>query len=235
MTLLALDKLSSHYGRILALDGVSLSIGEGELVSLVGANGAGKTTLLRTISGIRPASAGTVSFDGADITRTPPEQRVRLGIVQVPEGRQVFSPMRVEENLLMGAYTTGRAEREEALARLYEKFPALAEARDKPAGTLSGGQQQMLAVARALMSRPKLLLLDEPSLGLAPKLVDEVFDTVVRLRDEGVTVFLVEQNAWKALSIADRGYVMETGQIVLADDAKALMTNARVKEAYLGL
>lgn len=235
MTLLALDNLSSHYGRIRALDGVSLSIGEGELVSLVGANGAGKTTLLRTVSGIRPASAGTVSFDGMDITRAPPEQRVRLGIVQVPEGRQVFAPMRVEENLLMGAYATGRAERVGALARQYEKFPALAEARDKPAGTLSGGQQQMLAVARALMSRPKLLLLDEPSLGLAPKLVDEIFDTIVRLRDEGVTVFLVEQNAWKALSIADRGYVMETGQIVLADDAKALMTNERVKEAYLGL
>jgi branched-chain amino acid transport system ATP-binding protein len=235
VTLLALDKLSSHYGRIQALDGVSLSIGEGELVSLVGANGAGKTTLLRTISGIRPASAGSVSFDGADITKAPPDQRVRMGIVQVPEGRQVFAPMRVEENLLMGAYTTGRQEREEALGRQYEKFPALAEARNKPAGTLSGGQQQMLAVARALMSRPKLLLLDEPSLGLAPKLVDEVFDTVVRLRDEGVTVFLVEQNAWKALSIADRGYVMETGKIVLADDAQALMANERVKEAYLGL
>ena len=233
--LLQLAGLSSHYGRIQALDGVSLEIGEGELVSLVGANGAGKTTLLRTISGIRPASGGTITFGGRDITKAPPEQRVRMGIVQVPEGRQVFAPMRVEENLLMGAYISGKQEREAALARQYEKFPALAEARNKPAGALSGGQQQMLAVARALMSRPRLLLLDEPSLGLAPKLVDEVFDTIVALRDEGVTVFLVEQNAWKALSIADRGYVMETGQIVLADNAKALMANERVKAAYLGL
>ena len=233
--LLEIAGLSSHYGRIQALDGVSLEIGEGELVSLVGANGAGKTTLLRTISGIRPASGGTITFGGRDITKAPPEQRVRMGIVQVPEGRQVFAPMRVEENLLMGAYISGKQEREAALARQYEKFPALAEARNKPAGALSGGQQQMLAVARALMSRPKLLLLDEPSLGLAPKLVDEVFDTIVALRDEGVTVFLVEQNAWKALSIADRGYVMETGQIVLADNAKALMANERVKAAYLGL
>jgi branched-chain amino acid transport system ATP-binding protein len=233
--LLQIDGLTSHYGRIRALDGVSLEIGEGELVSLVGANGAGKTTLLRTISGIRPASAGTVSFDGRDITRLAPDRRVRLGIVQVPEGRQVFAPMRVEENLLMGGYTLGAAERAEDLARQYEMFPALAEARHRPAGTLSGGQQQMLAVARALMGRPKLLLLDEPSLGLAPKLVDEVFDTIVRLRESGVTVFLVEQNAFQALSIADRGYVMETGQITLADTAKALLTNERVKEAYLGL
>lgn len=233
--LLEIANLASDYGRIRALRGVSLAIGEGELVSLVGANGAGKTTLLRTISGIRPASGGAVTFDGQVITRLPPDRRVRLGIVQVPEGRQVFAPMRVEENLLMGAYTRERAEREEALARQYELFPALAEARTKPAGTLSGGQQQMLAVARALMSNPRLLLLDEPSLGLAPKLVDEVFDTVVRLREAGVTIFLVEQNAWKALSIADRGYVMETGEIVLADTGKALLTNERVKEAYLGL
>lgn len=233
--LLELADLSSDYGRIRALRGVSLAIGEGELVSLVGANGAGKTTLLRTISGIRPASGGTVTFDGRDITRMPPDRRVRLGIVQVPEGRQVFAPMRVEENLLMGAYTRDRREHAHALERQYEMFPALAEARGKPAGNLSGGQQQMLAVARALMSNPKLLLLDEPSLGLAPKLVDEVFETVVRLRDAGVTVFLVEQNAWKALSIADRGYVMETGEIVLADTGQALLNNDRVKEAYLGL
>ena len=233
--LLELANLSSDYGRIRALRGVSLAIDEGELVSLVGANGAGKTTLLRTISGIRPASGGTVTFGGRDITKAPPDRRVRMGIVQVPEGRQVFAPMRVEENLLMGAYTRDRREHARALERQYEMFPALAEARRKPAGNLSGGQQQMLAVSRALMSNPKLLLLDEPSLGLAPKLVDEVFDTVVRLRDAGVTIFLVEQNAWKALSIADRGYVMETGEIVLADTGDALLNNDRVKEAYLGL
>ena len=233
--LLEIANLSSDYGRIRALRGVSLAIGEGELVSLVGANGAGKTTLLRTISGIRPASDGTITFDGQDITRSAPDRRVRMGIVQVPEGRQVFAPMRVEENLLMGAYTRHRREHAEALARQYEMFPALAEARNKPAGTLSGGQQQMLAVARALMSNPRLLLLDEPSLGLAPKLVDEVFDTIVRLREAGVTIFLVEQNAWKALSIADRGYVMETGEITLTDTGQALLTNERVKAAYLGL
>ena len=235
MMLLELSDLSSDYGRIRALRGVSLAVAEGELVSLVGANGAGKTTLLRTISGIRPASGGTVTFDGQDITKAPPDRRVRLGIVQVPEGRQVFAPMRVEENLLMGAYTRHRREHAEALARQYEMFPALAEARNKPAGTLSGGQQQMLAVARALMSNPRLLLLDEPSLGLAPKLVDEVFETIVRLREAGVTIFLVEQNAWKALSIADRGYVMETGEITLTDSGQALLTNERVKAAYLGL
>lgn len=233
--LLEIANLSSDYGRIRALHGVSLAIGEGELVSLVGANGAGKTTLLRTISGIRPASGGSVTFDGRDITKTPPDRRVRMGIVQVPEGRQVFAPMRVEENLLMGAYTRPRREHAQALAKQYEMFPALKEARDKLAGALSGGQQQMLAVARALMSNPKLLLLDEPSLGLAPKLVDEVFETIVRLREAGVTIFLVEQNAWKALSIADRGYVMETGEITLTDSGQALLTNERVKAAYLGL
>ena len=233
--LLEIENLSAHYGRIRALDNVSIEIGEGELVALVGANGAGKTTLLRVISGIRPASAGRVLFDGRDITRLPPDRRVRRGIVQVPEGRQVFAPMRVEENLLMGGYTRGAAERKEALAVQYQRFPALAAARNKPAGMLSGGQQQMLAVARALMGTPRLLLLDEPSLGLAPKLVDEVFDTVTALREAGVTVFIVEQNAFQALSIADRGYVMETGQIVLADTGKALLTNERVKAAYLGL
>ncbi len=233
--LLEIANLSSDYGRIRALRGVSLAIGEGELVSLVGANGAGKTTLLRTISGIRPASGGSVTFDGRDITKTPPDRRVRMGIVQVPEGRQVFAPMRVEENLLMGAYTRPRREHGPALAKQYEMFPALKEARNKQAGTLSGGQQQMLAVARALMSNPRLLLLDEPSLGLAPKLVDEVFETIVGLREAGVTIFLVEQNAWKALTIADRGYVMETGEITLTDSGQALLTNERVKAAYLGL
>jgi branched-chain amino acid transport system ATP-binding protein len=233
--LLEIKGLSAHYGRIRALDDVSIEIGQGELVSLVGANGAGKTTLLRVISGIRAASAGRVLFDGEDITGKPPERRVRMGIVQVPEGRQVFAPMRVEENLLMGGYTRGAAERRQALALQYERFPALAAARGRPAGMLSGGQQQMLAVARALMGRPRLLLLDEPSLGLAPKLVDEVFETIVKLREAGVTIFLVEQNAFQALSIADRGYVMETGQVVLADTGKALLTNERVKAAYLGL
>jgi branched-chain amino acid transport system ATP-binding protein len=233
--LLEIKGLSAHYGRIRALDDVSIEIGQGELVSLVGANGAGKTTLLRVISGIRAASAGRVLFDGEDITAMPPERRVRMGIVQVPEGRQVFAPMRVEENLLIGGYTRSAAERRQALALQYERFPALAAARSRPAGMLSGGQQQMLAVARALMGKPRLLLLDEPSLGLAPKLVDEVFEVIVSLREGGVTIFLVEQNAFQALSIADRGYVMETGQVVLADTGKALLTNERVKAAYLGL
>lgn len=233
--LLEIKGLNCHYGRIQALHEIDLAINEGELVALVGANGAGKTTLLKALSGILPASAGTLSFDGHEITGYSSDKRVRLGIIQVPEGRQVFSPMSVEDNLLVGGYTRSDGERKETLEQVYEMFPVLKERRRSAAGTLSGGQQQMLAISRALMSRPRMLLLDEPSMGLSPLLVDEVFATIEKLRDEGTTIFLVEQNAYMALAIADRGYVLEAGAIVLADSGERLIVNERVKEAYLGL
>lgn len=233
--LLDVRGLRCRYGRIQVLHGIDLTVDEGELVALVGANGAGKTTLLRTLSGIVPASGGAISFDGHDITRYPSDKRVRLGIVQVPEGRQVFGPMSVEDNLLIGGYTRSAAERSETFEQVFAMFPVLKERRHSAAGTLSGGQQQMLAISRALMARPRLLLLDEPSMGLSPLLVDEVFATIQKLRDDGTTVFLVEQNAYMALSIADRGYVLEAGSIVLADSGERLIVNDRVKEAYLGL
>jgi branched-chain amino acid transport system ATP-binding protein len=233
--LLTISGLTSHYGRICALDSIDLSVDVGELVALVGANGAGKTTLLRTISGVHPASGGSIHLDGADITRLPPDGRVRLGITQVPEGRQVFGPMAVEDNLRLGAYTRRSDEAEEALERVYGNFPILRERRHQAANTLSGGEQQMLAISRALMAQPRLLLLDEPSMGLAPKLVEEIFQTIHAMREAGTTIFLVEQNAYMALSVADRGYVLETGRIVLADQGKTLLANERVKEAYLGI
>jgi branched-chain amino acid transport system ATP-binding protein len=233
--LLDVGGLDFHYGSIQALYGIDLAIDQGELVALVGANGAGKTTLLRTLSGIGPASGGHVTFEGRDITHAPSHDRVRAGIIQVPEGRQMFGPMSVEDNLIVGGYTRSAPERGETLEQVYAMFPVLKERRSSPAGTLSGGQQQMLAISRALMARPKLLLLDEPSMGLSPVLVDEVFATVQKLRDGGVTIFLVEQNAYRSLAIADRGYVMETGAIVLADSGDRLIANDRVKEAYLGL
>jgi branched-chain amino acid transport system ATP-binding protein len=232
--LLEISGLSSHYGRIQALKGIELAVREGELLALVGANGAGKTTLLRTISGVQPASAGTVRFAGADITRVKAARRVTLGIAQVPEGRQVFGPLSVEDNLMLGAYTRNEGMREDR-ERIYAMFPVLRQKRHEPAGTLSGGQQQMLAIGRALMARPKLLLLDEPSMGLSPLLVAEIFATIRTLKAAGTTIFLVEQNAHAALAIADRGYVLETGRIVLQDSGPALLANARVKEAYLGL
>jgi branched-chain amino acid transport system ATP-binding protein len=233
--LLEVTGLSCHYGPIQALWDITLSIDEGELVALVGANGAGKTTLLRAISGIQPASAGTIRFDGADITRVAAEKRVRLGIVQVPEGRQVLGPMSVADNLILGGYTRSRAESAEMLARVYEMFPVLQERSGQAAGLLSGGQQQMLAIARALMARPRILFLDEPSMGLSPILVDEVFERIQALRAAGTTIFLVEQNAYRALSIADRAYVFEAGRMILADTGQALMANERIKAAYLGL
>jgi branched-chain amino acid transport system ATP-binding protein len=233
--LLSTSALSCHYGRIQALRDIEVTVNEGELVALVGANGAGKTTLLRTLSGIEPASAGTMHFDGNDITNTSSDKRVRMGIVQVPEGRQIFGPMSVEDNLLMGGYTRSAQERAETLEQAYEMFPVLKMRRDSAAGTLSGGQQQMLAMSRALMARPKLLLLDEPSMGLAPLLVDEIFATIKLLREGGTTIFLVEQNAYMALAIADRGYVLEAGAIVLADTGQSLLSNDKVKEAYLGI
>ena len=233
--MLRITGLTSHYGRIQALKGIDLEVGEGELVSLVGANGAGKTTLMCTISGVQPASAGSVLFEGTDITGLAPEERVRLGISQVPEGRQVFAPMAVEDNLRLGGYTRRAAEVAEDLEKVYAMFPVLKERRRQAAGTLSGGQQQMLVISRALMARPRLLLLDEPSMGLAPILVDETFEVICRLREAGTTIFLVEQNAYKALNVADRGYVLETGRTILTDSGPALLANETVKAAYLGV
>jgi branched-chain amino acid transport system ATP-binding protein len=233
--MLRVEGLGSHYGRIPALSAVDLHIDRGELVALVGANGAGKTTLLRALSGVQRVSAGRVLFEGADITRAPSDRRVRAGIVQVPEGRQVFGPMSVEDNLRLGAFTRTRAEAREEIERVYALFPVLKDKRAQTAGTLSGGQQQMLAMGRALMARPRLLLLDEPSMGLAPRLVEEVFACITALRPQATTVFLVDQNARAALRIADRGYVLETGRIVLSGSGAELLANDRVKEAYLGL
>ncbi len=233
--LLAVEGLTSHYGRIAALKGVDAAVAEGELVALVGANGAGKTTLLRTISGVQPASGGTVRFAGRDVTRLDPSRRVALGISQVPEGRQVFGPLSVEDNLRLGAYTRRGDHIEPDLEKAYTMFPVLKVRRRQAAGTLSGGEQQMLAISRALMARPRLLLLDEPSMGLAPFLVEQIFEAIAELKREGTTIFLVEQNAQAALAIADRGYVIETGNIVLSDTGPALLANEKVKEAYLGI
>jgi branched-chain amino acid transport system ATP-binding protein len=233
--LLEVDGLTSHYGRIQALHGVDLQVREGELVVLVGANGAGKTTLLRAISGVQPVSGGDVRFKGDSITRHSPDRRVILGIAQVPEGRQMFGPLSVEDNLRLGAFTRSMRGLEPDLERMYAMFPILKKKRGEAAGTLSGGQQQMLAIARALMARPRLLLLDEPSMGLAPNLVSEIFATIQDLKAHGTTIFLVEQNAFAALQIADRGYVLETGRVVLSDTGANLLANDRVKAAYLGI
>jgi len=224
--------LGSRYGRIPALAGVDLRVAAGELVALVGANGAGKTTLLRAISGVQPASGGSISFDGQDLAKLTARKRVQIGIVQVPEGRQVFGPMTVEDNLLLGAFARGSRE---GLEPLLAMFPVLAEKRCQLAGTLSGGQQQMLAIARALMAKPRLLLLDEPSMGLAPRLVAEIFAQIAALKAQGTTILLVDQNARAALAIADRGYVMETGRIVLDGRAGDLLRDPQVQQAYLGL
>ena len=232
--LLEVSGLVSRYGRIEALKGIDLAVAEGELLALVGGNGAGKTRLLRAIAGVQPAE-GRVRFAGEDISAMPAARRVRAGIAQVPEGRQVWGPMPVEDNLALGGYTRSAAEVAEGIERAYAMFPILKEKRRQPAGTLSGGQQQMLAIARALMSKPRLLLLDEPSMGLAPLLVQEIFATVKRLKAAGTTIFLVEQNASAALAIADRGYVMETGRITMQDSGPALLADERVKAAYLGI
>jgi branched-chain amino acid transport system ATP-binding protein len=234
--MLEVRALESAYGRIRALKGVSLEVRAGEIVALVGGNGAGKTTLLRCLSGVQPASAGRVLFEGEEITRWAPHRRVAAGIAQSPEGRQVFAPLSVEDNLRLGAWRRGRAEMSRELDKVFAMFPVLAQKRALPAGGLSGGQQQMLAIGRALMSRPRLLLLDEPSMGLAPLLVDQIMAAVVALRREaGATVLLVEQNAVAALSIADRGYVIETGRIGHAGTGAALLRDPAVREAYLGL
>jgi branched-chain amino acid transport system ATP-binding protein len=234
-TILKVKGLTSHYGRIQALRGVDIEVREGQLVALVGANGAGKTTLLRTLSGVQAASGGEIRFRGEAITHLPPDKRVRLGICQVPEGRQVFGPMTIEDNLRLGAYTQRKADAAEDMKKSYSLFPILNEKRTLPAGTLSGGQQQMLAMARALMGRPKLLLLDEPSMGLAPLLIEEIFRVIKALKAKGIAIFLVEQNAHAALSIADFGYVLESGKISLSGPGKELLENEQVKRAYLGM
>ncbi|KQW89371.1 ABC transporter ATP-binding protein [Massilia sp. Root418] len=232
---LEIKGLTSHYGRIQALHGIDIEVRQGQLVALVGANGAGKTTLLRAISGVQPISGGSIHFSGQDVSRASADKRVRAGICQVPEGRQVFGPMSVEDNLLLGAYTRPKAEVAADMERMYQLFPILKEKRLLLAGTLSGGQQQMLAMARALMGKPSVLLLDEPSMGLAPLLIAEIFRIVAGLRDQGITIFLVEQNAHAALSIADVGYVIETGAITLSGPGPELLKNEQVQSAYLGM
>ena len=233
--MLAIENLSSGYGRIEALHGVSLNVAQGEIVALVGANGAGKTTLMRAISGVQSIFGGRILFDGKPIERLAPHARVALGIAQVPEGRQVFAPLSVGDNLRLGAWTQATSGIEASLASVYALFPMLDEMRNIPAGALSGGQQQMLAVGRALMAKPRLLLLDEPSMGLAPKLVDQILKAVADLRNTGLTVLLVEQNARAALAIADRGYVMETGRIATSGNSAELLADNRIQEAYLGV
>jgi branched-chain amino acid transport system ATP-binding protein len=233
--MLDIENLRSRYGRIEVLHGISLKVEAGEIVTLVGSNGAGKTTLLRAISGVQPVSGGAVRFNGEAIHRMPAHLRVKLGMAQVPEGRQVFAPLSVEDNLRLGAWTRRDSEIDGDIDSVYETFPLLQEKRHVPAGSLSGGQQQMLAIGRALMGRPKLMLLDEPSMGLAPLVVDQIFGIIRGLKNRGITVLLVEQNAYAALAIADRGYVMETGRIALSGTGRNLLDDPSVRSAYLGL
>jgi branched-chain amino acid transport system ATP-binding protein len=232
---LEIKGLRSAYGRIEVLKGVSLHVKTGEVVALVGSNGAGKTTLLRTLSGVQPITNGEILFNGVQIHRLPSHRRVDLGITQSPEGRQVFGPLTVEDNLRLGAYRRRDKNINSDRDRVFTMFPILAEKRDLLAGGLSGGQQQMLAIGRALMGRPKLLLLDEPSLGLSPLLVDQILDVIVSLRKDGMTILLVEQNASAALAIADRGYVLETGKVAYSGAGSALLVDPQVKAAYLGI
>jgi branched-chain amino acid transport system ATP-binding protein len=234
--LLELKDVTLMYGRIQALHGISLTVGEGEIVALIGANGAGKSTTMRAISGLRPVAQGTITFNGEDITKLRADLRVVRGVSQSPEGRGIFPGMSVRENLEMGAYTRrNRAEINEDLDRVFTLFPRLREREKQVGGTMSGGEQQMLAVGRALMSRPKLLLLDEPSMGLAPMLIQQIFDIVVEINQQGTTVLLVEQNAQQALSRAHRAYVLETGEIVKSGTGAELLTDPSVKDAYLGV
>ncbi len=235
MALLEISGIDVYYGHIHALKNFSATVNEGEIVSLIGANGAGKTTLMTSIVNQVPVKNGKITFDGTDITGMKTAQIVRSGIALVPEGRCVFPRSSVYDNLLLGAYSRkDKSEVKADMEKMFEMFPRLKERRKQTAGTLSGGEQQMLAMARALMSRPRMLLLDEPSMGLAPIIVDQVFDTIVRINEEGTTVLLVEQNANQALRIAKRGLVIETGELVLEDEASALLANKQVKEAYLG-
>lgn len=233
--MLKVEGLRSRYGRIEVLHGVDLHVDAGEIVTVVGANGAGKTTLLRCLSGVQPVSAGSITFRGEEITTLPAYRRPSRGLTQSPEGRQIFTNLTVEENLRLGAYPYSDAQVETDMQDAFDMFPILREKRNLAAGGLSGGQQQMLAMARALMGRPSCLLLDEPSMGLAPIIVQQIFEVVKSLKNRGVTVLLVEQNAFGALKIADRGYVMETGGISIAGPAEALIADPRIREAYLGI
>jgi len=233
-SVLRLDKVYSHYGMIEALKGVSLEVNRGEIVSLIGANGAGKSTLLMTVCGDPQASSGTIHYEGQEITGKPSHKIMRSGISVVPEGRRIFSALTVEENLQMGGFFVDSEQIKSGLEEVYALFPRLKERQSQRGGTLSGGEQQMLAIGRALMAKPKLLLLDEPSLGLAPLVIAQIFEIIERIRDEGVTIFLVEQNAHRALQISDRGYVLESGEIVLQGKGMELLANRGVKRAYLG-
>lgn len=234
MSMLVLEDVHTHYGKIEALHGVSVEVNRGEIVSLIGANGAGKTTLLMTVCGTPQASSGRIILEGQDITNKPTAQIMRSGLAIVPEGRRIFSGLTVEENLHMGGFFNTKSEIRESQAHVYELFPRLKERELQRAGTMSGGEQQMLAIGRALMSRPTMIILDEPSLGLAPLIIKQIFEIIGHLRDEGITVFLVEQNAHQALHLADRGYVLETGKIRLHDTGKNLLANPDVQNAYLG-
>lgn len=235
MAMLEIKDLEVYYGVIQAIKGISFEVNQGEVIALIGANGAGKTTTLHTITGLISPKKGSVTFEGKDITKVPAHKIVSMGMAHVPEGRRVFAELSVYENLKMGAYTRkDKSEIEESLANVYKRFPRLEERKNQMAGTLSGGEQQMLAMGRALMSRPKIILMDEPSMGLSPILVNEIFDIIQAVSKSGTTVLLVEQNAKKALSIADRAYVLETGNIVLEGKAKDLLEDDSIKKAYLG-
>ena len=234
MALLEVTGLEVYYGVIQALKGISFEVNQGEIIALIGANGAGKTTTLQTITGLIPSKAGKIIYDGKDITKTPGHKLVPMGIAHVPEGRRVFAELSVLQNLKLGAYTRkDKGEVEDTLKMIYQRFPRLEERKNQLAGTLSGGEQQMLAMGRALMSHPRLIVMDEPSMGLSPIYVNEIFDIIQSTNKDGTTVLLVEQNAKKALSIANRGYVLETGTIALSGDAKDLLNNDQVKKAYL--
>lgn len=235
MSMLEINDLEVHYGMIKAIKGVSFDVNEGEVIALIGANGAGKTTILHTITGLIDSTSGSVMFNGVDITKVPAHKIVSMGMAHVPEGRRVFANLSVYQNLKMGAYTRkDKEEIENNLEMVFKRFPRLKERQNQLAGTLSGGEQQMLAMGRALMSNPKIILMDEPSMGLSPIFVNEIFDIIRAVKADGTTVLLVEQNAKKALSIADRAYVLETGRIVLSGDAKDLLNNDEIKKAYLG-
>lgn len=235
MSMLEVKDLEVYYGMIQAIKGISFEVEEGEVIALIGANGAGKTTTLQTITGMLQAKKGSVIFEGTDITKIPGHKIVSMGMAHVPEGRRVFSQLSVLENLKLGAYTRkDKNEIEESLKRVYQSFPRLEERKNQTAGTLSGGEQQMLAMGRALMSNPRIVLMDEPSMGLSPVLVEEIFRIIRDISSSGTTVLLVEQNAKKALSIANRAYVLETGKIVLSGDAKDLLEDESIKKAYLG-
>jgi branched-chain amino acid transport system ATP-binding protein len=233
---LQVDNLNVYYGAIHALQGISFNVDQGEIVTLIGANGAGKSTTLRTLSGLLRSRTGSITFMGQDVSNMPAERIVELGMSHVPEGRKIFAPLSVKENLMMGAYTRNdQVEIQQTLTRVYQSFPRLKERAGQYGGTLSGGEQQMLATARGLMSKPGLLLLDEPSMGLSPILVEEIFRIIVEINKQGTSILLVEQNAQMALSIAHRAYVLETGRIVLAGPAKDIANNPQVKSAYLGI